>query len=149
MLKACTSRCVEVMRVEIRGSRRHEERAQWGFALAFPVFIHSFGLLLMYSILFTQVPMLSRPTSTTSPSLSHNGGFLPDPTPCGLITNQLFSESKQALGSTYVPVNIKSPGSRVVPWLRKLIVFATPKTMSFVLLSWTILPLTLVEILRA
>ena len=46
--------------------------------------LYNFDLLLIYSILFTQVPIPSSPTSTTSPSLSHNGGFLPIPTPCGL-----------------------------------------------------------------
>lgn len=55
----------------------------------------------------------------------------------------------QAGTSTYVPVNIKSPGRRVVPRLRKLIVFATPKIMSLVLLSCTVFPLTFVVILRA
>ena len=58
---------------------------------------YSLGLLLTCSILLMQVPMPSRPTSTTSPSFSHIAGFLPEPTPCG------------------VPVKIKSPGRRVVP----------------------------------
>lgn len=36
--------------------------------------------------------------------------------------------------STYVPVKMISPGSRVVPWLRKEIVFLIPKIISLVLL---------------
>jgi hypothetical protein len=31
---------------------------------------------------------------------------------------------------TYVPVKMRSPGMRVTPWLRKEIVFSTPKIMS-------------------
>lgn len=38
-------------------------------------------------------------------------------------------------GRTYVPVNIKSPGRSVVPWLRKEMVLATPKIISEVLES--------------
>ena len=49
---------------------------------------HSFDRPLTYSTLLTHVPIPSRPTSTMSPSLSHNGGFLPDPTPCGLRLGQ-------------------------------------------------------------
>ena len=36
---------------------------------------------------------------------------------------------------TYVPVNIRSPGINVTPWLRKAIVCRTLKIMSAVLLS--------------
>ena len=59
------------------------------------------------STLFVQVPTFSRLTSTTSPSFIHSLGFRPIPTPEG------------------VPVNIMSPGSSVVPRLRKEIVCLT------------------------
>ena len=38
---------------------------------------------------------------------------------------------------TYVPVKITSPGSRVVPWLRKEMVFLILKIISAVLLSYS------------
>lgn len=42
---------------------------------------------------------------------------------------------------TYVPVNIRSPGNNVVPWLKKAIVFATLKIMSPVLESYEVVSL--------
>src|SRR5438034_4554759 len=45
-------------------------------------------------------PSLSMPSSTTSPAFRKTGGSMPSPTPAG------------------VPVEITSPGSRVMHWLR-------------------------------
>lgn len=94
------------------------------------IYFYSLDFALVNSTLFVQVPTPSRPTSTVSPSFSQSCGFLPIPTPWG------------------VPVKIKSPGKRVVPWLKKAIVLATPKIISLVLLFCTSLPLTLVQIFR-
>lgn len=49
-----------------------------------PICCQSLGLLKVYSTLFVQLPIPSRLTSTISLSLSHKGGLLPEPTPCGL-----------------------------------------------------------------
>ena len=38
--------------------------------------------------------------------------------------------------NTHVPVKITSPGSKVVPWLKKEMVFLMLKIMSAVLLSY-------------
>lgn len=105
----------------------------------------------MNCTLFTQAPTPFKPTSATSPSFSHRGGFLPPPIPSGLV----IGVSKNPLGipmgenGTYVPVKIKSPGRSVVPRDRNEILLATPKTMSLVDESCTVSPLTLVCISSA
>lgn len=81
VLKGCTSTCVEVVCVELRGSRTDLKSTMFLYDADKTQQLYSFGLLLICSILFTQVPMPSRLTSTTSPSLSHNCGSLPMPTP--------------------------------------------------------------------
>ncbi len=117
-----------------------QEVVRWDVMCSLDIFVYSanfvpskfysLALALANSTLLVQVPTPSNPTSTTSPSFSQSCGFRPIPTPCG------------------VPVKITSPGKSVVPWLKKAIVFAIPKIMSFVLESWTIWPLTLVVILK-
>lgn len=55
----------------------------------------------------------------------------------------------QSVKNAHVPVKIKSPGNRVVPWERNEMVLATPKIISLVDESWTVLPFTLVAIRSA
>lgn len=82
------------------------------------------------TILLRITPSPSIETSTTSPSVSHLGGFMPRATPPG------------------VPVRIIDPFSSVVPWLTNATISRTPNTRSDVFESWRISPFTLVWIGR-
>lgn len=104
---------------------------------------HNLASLVKNSTLLVQVPTPSSDTSTTSPSFSQSCGVRPMPTPEGLsLLSASFCRYNRrdggfCYGRTYVPVKITSPGRRVVPWLKKAMVFLTLKIMSDVLLSCT------------
>lgn len=76
-----------------------------------------------------QVPTCSKPTSTTSPSLSQTCGFRPIPTPAGLFTCQIkpSEDIEDKHKTTHVPVKMTSPGIKVTPRLSNETVCFTPK----------------------
>jgi hypothetical protein len=74
------------------------------------------------------IPIRPISTSTMSPAFRKTGGCRVKPTPAG------------------VPVEMISPGSRVISELRKAIVFETGKIMSLVFPCWRVAPFTLVAI---
>ncbi len=103
---------------------------------------------------YTYPPLPDRPLLRPHPSTSSVVSF---PFPhLQAYSNALISiPPQQGLNDThatrtitYVPVKIKSPGSKVVPLLRALTVSATPNTISPVPLPCLSSPLTLVPRLK-
>ena len=93
--------------------------------------LHSLTDGLSKTTLFKQEPTPSRETSTWSLCFNQSAGFLPIPTPWGLCIREYLASAVHRI-RTYVPVKMRSPGSKVVPRDRNDTVCATLKIISLV-----------------
>ncbi len=81
--------------------------------------LYSFAFAFVNSTLFVQDPTPSRLTSTTSPSFSQTCGFLPIPTPCGLIHNQHNPKTIDGMRQNLRSSKDQIPGQKRRPLTQK------------------------------